>query len=85
MVCSEESEPIGGGPNVDLVNGKADVHTHVDGVDTQYSVKADEILITERTPIDHHEEAVEPEQEVKEEPKPAVVRAGIVRNRLSPH
>ncbi|OXA62626.1 Larval cuticle protein A3A, partial [Folsomia candida] len=44
-VVSESAEPISeSGPNVDLVNGKADIHTQIDGVDNQYSVSAAEIL-----------------------------------------
>jgi len=42
-VVGEETEPIGAGPQVDLLNGKADVHTQVDGFNTQYSISADEI------------------------------------------
>lgn len=44
-MVSESAEPISeSGPNVDLVNGKADIHTQIDGVDNQYSVSAAEIL-----------------------------------------
>jgi len=43
-IVSESVEPISEtGPNVDLVNGKADVHTNIGGVDNQYSVSASEI------------------------------------------
>ncbi|CAL8070623.1 unnamed protein product [Orchesella dallaii] len=43
-VVAETVEPISDhGPQVDLVNGKADIHTQIGGVDTQYSVNADEL------------------------------------------
>lgn len=46
---SETVEPLGeDGPQVDLVNGKAEVRTQIGGVDTQYSVSADELNASAR-------------------------------------
>jgi len=42
-VVGEEVEPIGDGPQIDLHGGRADVHSQVEGVNTQYSISADEI------------------------------------------
>jgi len=56
-VVSEESEDIGDGPNVDM-KGKADVHSQYDGVETKYSMSADDMASPE--PVS----TVEPEQEL---------------------
>lgn len=46
MIYSESVEPLGEeGPQVDLVNGKAEVHTQIAGVNTQYGVSADELAV----------------------------------------
>lgn len=86
FICAyrEESEPIGAGPNIDLVNGKADVHTQVGGVDTQYSINADEISVPEPTTTSTTE--LPPRASPKEETLPVPVRApigGLRSNKLS--
>jgi len=43
-----DEEPIGNGPQVDLLNGKADVHTQFEGIDTQYSITAHDIAPKEK-------------------------------------
>jgi len=46
----ESHSEIGDGPQTDLVNGKADIHTQFQGVDTQYSIHADDIPYPKSTP-----------------------------------